>query len=128
MDFFQKNTTIFERKCQRKQQERFKWVQYSYSVLGLGPKNGIFTIFLQITRYYTNLGPFFTQNHKIWSKIDQIKWCPNGVNTASNPAKVYSSWVSARAQIVSPTGRKASLHPYVLQKGPKHYQTPHWDI
>ena len=89
--------------------------------LGPWPQNGNFTIFLQITRYCTNLGPLFTQNHKIWSKIDQIKWCPNGVHNAFNPAKVYSSWVSARSQIMSSAGRNARLHPYVLQKGPKHH-------
>ena len=60
--------------------------------------------------------------------MDKIKWCPHGVNDTFYPLRVYSSWVTARAQIMPYIEGKARLRLQVLQKGPKHHQTPHWGI
>ena len=60
--------------------------------------------------------------------MDKIKCGPNVVNDTFYPLRVYSSWVTARAQIRPSTGGKARLHLQLLQKGPKHHQTPNWGI
>ena len=60
--------------------------------------------------------------------MDKIKWCPHGVNDTFYPLRVYSSWVTARAQKMPYVEGKARLRLQVLQKGPKHHQTPHWGI
>ena len=60
--------------------------------------------------------------------MDKIKWCPHVVNDTFYPLRVYSSWVTARAQIMPYIEGKARLRLQVLQKGPKHHQTPHWGI
>ena len=60
--------------------------------------------------------------------MDKIKCGPNVVNDTFYPLRVYSSWVTARAQIRPSAGGKARLHLQLLQKGPKHHQTPNWGI
>ena len=85
-------------------------------VLDKSSKIALFHTVFWIARYCADLGPFFTQNRKVRSKMNQKKCGPHMVNDTFFSLWEYWSWVSARAQTMPPLGEKTIIAPRCSKK------------
>ena len=114
--FLSKGDNYFWEKIPKTDHSSNVRIIFSCLVLGKSSKIALFHTVFWIARYCADLGPFFTQNRKVRSKMNQKKCGPHMVNDIFFSLWEYWSWVSARAQTMHPLGEKTIIAPRCFKK------------